>query len=66
LIGIPAILVLLDTLLGLIAISFSSWVIYGPRVGIMCAVVAVFVVAASVAISNSFVKASKEFEALLK
>ncbi len=66
LIGIPAILVLLDTLWGLIAISFSSWVIYGPRVGIMCAVVAVFVVAASVAISNSFVKASKEFEALLK
>ncbi len=64
LIGIPAILVLLDTIWTLIAISFSSWVIYGPRVGIICAVVAVFVVAAGVAISKSFAKASKEIVAL--
>jgi len=41
LIGIPAILVLSDTLWSLIAITFSSWVIYGPRVEIISAVVAV-------------------------
>ncbi len=64
LIGIPAILVLLATIWSLIAISFSSWVIYGPRVGIICAVVAVFIVAAGVAISKSFAKVSKEIEAL--
>jgi hypothetical protein len=34
LIGIPTILVLFDTLWSLIAITFSSWVIYGPGVGI--------------------------------
>jgi len=64
LIGIPSILVLLDTIWSLLAISFSSWVIYGPRVGIICAVVAVFIVATGVAIANSFAKASKENEAL--
>ncbi|CAK9235563.1 unnamed protein product [Sphagnum troendelagicum] len=64
LIGIPAILILLDAIWSLIAISFSSWVIYGPRVGIICAVVAVFTVAAGVAIAKSFAKVSKEIEAL--
>ncbi|KAH9555901.1 hypothetical protein CY35_08G140800 [Sphagnum magellanicum] len=64
LIGIPGILVLLDTIWSLIAISFSSWVIYGPRVGITCTVVAVFAVAAGLAICKSFAKASKEIEAL--
>jgi hypothetical protein len=39
-------------------------VIYGPRVGIICAVVAVFTVAAGVAIAKSFAKVSKEIEAL--
>ncbi len=62
LIGIPGILVVLDTIWSLIAISFSSWVIYGPRVGIICAVVAVFDVA-GVAITISFGKASKKVEA---
>jgi hypothetical protein len=51
LIGIPAILVLLATIWSLIAISFSSWVIYGPQVGIICVVVAVFAVAAGVVIA---------------
>jgi hypothetical protein len=64
LIGIPAILVLLDTIWSLIAITFSSWVIYGPRVGIICAVVAVFNVLAAVAITISFGKASKKADAL--
>jgi NADH:ubiquinone oxidoreductase subunit K len=64
LIGIPAMLVLLATIWSLIAISFSSWVIYGTRVGIICVVVAVFDVAAGVAIFKSFLKASKEIEAL--
>ncbi len=64
LIGIPVILVLLDTIWTLSAISFSSWVIYGPRVGIICAVGAVFAVAAAVAISISFAKASKEIVVL--
>ncbi len=63
LISIPEILILLATIWSLIAISFSSWVIYGPRVGIICAVVAVFAVAAGLAISKSFAKASKEIEA---
>ncbi len=63
-IGIPVILVLLDTIWTLGAISFSSWVIYGPRVGIMCAVGAAFAVAAAVAISISFAKASKEIVVL--
>ncbi len=49
---IPTILVVLDTIWSLIAISFSSWVIYGPRVGIIGAVVAVFAVAAGVAIAR--------------
>jgi uncharacterized membrane protein len=64
LIGIPAILVLLATIWSLIAISFSLWVIYGPQVGIICAVVAVFTVAAGVANSKSFANVSKEIEAL--
>ncbi|KAH8945000.1 hypothetical protein BDL97_12G016500 [Sphagnum fallax] len=64
LIGIPAILVLLDTIWSLIAISFSSWVIYGPRVGIISAVVAAFVVAALAAISISFRRASNKVDAL--
>ncbi len=64
LIGIPAILVLLDTIWSLIAISFSSWVIYGPRVGIICAVVAVFDVLAAVAMSKRFSNLIKEVEAL--
>jgi hypothetical protein len=65
LISIPEILVLLATIWSLIAISFSSWVIYGTRVGIICcAVLAFFAVAAGAAISISFAKASKEIEAL--
>ncbi len=63
-IGIPSILVLLDTIWSLLAISFSSWVIYGPRVGIICVVVAFFIVVTCVAIAKSFAKASKEIEAL--
>ncbi len=66
LIGIPAILILLDAIWSLIAISFSSWVIYGPRVGIICTVVAVLVVVASVAIAYSFGKASGKREVLLR
>ncbi len=66
LIGIPAILVLLATIWSLIAITFSSWVIYGPRVGIICTVVAVLVVVAGVAIANSFAKASGKREDLLR
>ncbi len=66
LIGIPAILILLDAIWSLIAISFSSWVIYGPRVGIICTVVAVLVVVASVAIAYSFAKASGKREVLLR
>ncbi|KAH9536359.1 hypothetical protein CY35_17G103500 [Sphagnum magellanicum] len=64
LIGIPVALVLLDTIWTLITISFSSWLIYGPRVGITCTVVAVFAVAAGLAICESFAKASKEIEEL--
>jgi hypothetical protein len=64
LIGIPSILVILDTVWSIIAISFSSWVIYGPRVGIICAVVAVFDVLAAVAISKCFPNLTKEVEAL--
>jgi hypothetical protein len=64
LIGIPGILVLFDTLWSLIAITFSAWVIYGHRVGKICAVVAVFVVAAPVALTISFRKASKKVDAL--
>ncbi|CAK9861424.1 unnamed protein product [Sphagnum jensenii] len=64
LISIPAILVLLDTIWSVIAISFSSWVIYGPRVGIISAVVAAFVVAATAAISISFRKASNKVDAV--
>jgi hypothetical protein len=48
----------------LIAITFSSWVIYGPRVGILCAVVAVLNVLAAVAISKRFSNLIKEVEAL--
>jgi hypothetical protein len=51
LIGIPAILLLLATIWSLIAISFSSWLIYGPQVGIIGTVVAVFAVAAGVGIA---------------
>jgi hypothetical protein len=47
-----------------IAISFSSWVIYGPRVGIICAVVVVLDVLAAVAISKHFSNLIKEVEAL--
>ncbi len=64
LIAIPAILVLFDTVWSLIAISFSSWVIYGPRVGIICTVVAGFNVLAAVAISKRFSNLIKEVEAL--
>ncbi len=64
LIAIPVILVILDTIWSLIAISFSSWVIYGPRVGIICAVVVVLDVLAAVAISKHFSNLIKEVEAL--
>ncbi len=63
-ISLPGILVLLDTIWSLIAISFSSWVIYGPRVGIIGTVVAVLTFTTGVAISKSFAKVSKENAAL--
>ncbi len=52
LIGIPVILLVLDKIWSIIAISFSSWVIYRTLVGTICAVVAVLAVAAGVTISN--------------
>jgi hypothetical protein len=64
LMGIPTILVLLDTIWSLIAISFSSWVIYGPQVRIICAVVAVFYLLTVLAISKHFSNLIKEVEAL--
>ncbi len=51
LIGIPVILLLLATFWSLIAISISSWVIYGHLVGIICTVVAVLAVSAGLAIA---------------
>jgi hypothetical protein len=60
LIGIPVILLVLDTIWSIIAISFSSWVIYGTLVGTICAVVAVLAVAAGVTISNLLGPASRE------
>jgi hypothetical protein len=64
LIGIPNILVGLGSVWTLSAISFSSWVIYGPRVGIICAIGSVFNVAVLMAIPISFFKASKEIMVL--
>ncbi|CAM6101977.1 unnamed protein product [Calypogeia fissa] len=63
-IGVPAVLVLLGTFASLVAIAYSSWVIYGQRLGIIFTVIEVFIVSFAIAVSTYLGKAYRAVEAL--
>lgn len=59
-IGVPTVLVLLPTFRNLIAIAFTSWVLYGRRVGIVCTATEVVIVSFAIVTSNSLGKRGVE------
>ncbi|CAM6101979.1 unnamed protein product [Calypogeia fissa] len=63
-IGVPGVLVLLGTLLSIVAIAYTSWVVYGQRLGIICTDIEVFIASFAIAAATYLGKASQALQAL--